>query len=75
MGALNQEPSDSLDVEQGSEGTQSGGSRQRSVYPCNFRSAGRLSNENARALTTIHETFARHLASSMEAYLGTGVKI
>jgi flagellar motor switch protein FliM len=64
-----------MDMEQGSDGTQSGGSKQRSVYPCNFRSAGRLSNENARALTTIHETFARHLASSMEAYLGTGVKI
>jgi len=49
--------------------------RQRTVYSCNFRSAGRLSNENARALTSIHETFARHLASSLDAYLGTGLEV
>ena len=49
--------------------------RQRTVYSCNFRSAGRLSNENARALTSIHESFARHLATALDAYLGTGLEV
>ncbi|HUO00167.1 MAG TPA: hypothetical protein VMU69_28515, partial [Bradyrhizobium sp.] len=49
--------------------------RQRTVSGCNFRSASRLSNENARTLTAIHETFARLLASTLDAYLGTGVEV
>jgi flagellar motor switch protein FliM len=49
--------------------------RQRTVYNCNFRSAGRLSNENARSLTAIHETFARHLAIALDAYLGIGLEV
>jgi flagellar motor switch protein FliM len=49
--------------------------KQRSVYNCNFRSAGRLSNENARSLTSIHETFARHLTIALDAYLGTGLEV
>lgn len=52
-----------------------GNSKQRHVVNCNFRSAGRLSNENARALTTIHESFARHLASALDAHLGTGLEV
>ena len=51
------------------------GGKPRSVYPCNFRSAGRLSNENARAVTTIHETFARHLASALDLYLGAALEV
>jgi flagellar motor switch protein FliM len=51
------------------------GGKPRSVYPCNFRSAGRLSNENARALSTIHETFARHLASALDLYLGAALEV
>jgi flagellar motor switch protein FliM len=47
----------------------------RSVHPCDFRSAGRLSNENARSLSAIHETFARRLASALDAYLGTGLAV
>jgi len=47
----------------------------RTVQRCNFRSAGRLSNENARLLTSTHETFARHLTSALDAYLGTGVEV
>jgi flagellar motor switch protein FliM len=47
----------------------------RFVQSCDFRTAGRLSNENARALTAIHETFARHLASALDAFLGTGVEV
>lgn len=49
--------------------------RQRTIVNCNFRSAGRLSNENARALTGIQETFGRHLASTLDAYLGTGMDV
>jgi flagellar motor switch protein FliM len=47
----------------------------RTVVNCNFRSAGRLSNENARSLTSIHESFARHLATALDAYLGTGLEV
>jgi flagellar motor switch protein FliM len=46
-----------------------------SVYPCNFRSAGRLSNENARLLTAVHENFARLLASALDVYMGTLVEV
>lgn len=52
-----------------------GSEKQRTVQVCNFRSAGRLSNENARALTAIFETFARRLATSLDAYLGTGLDV
>lgn len=47
----------------------------RTIHACNFRSAGRLSNENARSLTAIHETFARQLASALDVYLGTAVEV
>jgi flagellar motor switch protein FliM len=55
--------------------TSNSAARQKTVHNCNFRSAGRLSNENARSLTSIHETFARLLASSLDAYLGTGLEV
>lgn len=51
------------------------GSQPRKVINCNFRSAGRLSNENARSLTAIHESLARRLATALDAYLGTGLEI
>src|ERR1035438_4508358 len=47
----------------------------RSVQPCNFRSAGRLSNENARALTAIHDAFARCLTDTLGEYVGADLKI
>jgi flagellar motor switch protein FliM len=49
--------------------------KQRTVHPCNFRTAGRLSNEHARLLSALHETFALRLASTLDAYLGTGVEV
>lgn len=55
--------------------SQDAASKPRSVYNCNFRSAGRLSNENARSLTAIHEAFARHMASTLDAFLGTGLEV
>jgi flagellar motor switch protein FliM len=45
------------------------------VLPCNFRSAGRLSNESARTLTTLHEVVARYLTNSLDVYLGTGLEV
>jgi flagellar motor switch protein FliM len=49
--------------------------KQRSVVNCNFRSAGRLSNENARSLTAIHETFARYLGNALDTYVGTTLEV
>lgn len=49
--------------------------KQRAVVNCNFRSAGRLSNENARSLTAIHETFARYLANALDTYVGTTLEV
>jgi len=40
--------------------------QQQVVHSCNFRSAGRLSNEDARTLTALHETFAFHLAGALD---------
>ncbi len=57
------------------QATRNPAGRQRTIYNCNFRSAGRLSNENARSLTSIHESFARHLATALDAYLGTGLEV
>ncbi len=48
---------------------------QRSVQPCNFRSAGRLSNESARALKTMHESLARNLMNTLDVYLGTALEV
>jgi len=45
------------------------------VQPCNFRSAGRLSNESARTLTALHEVLARNLTNSLDVYLGTGLEV
>jgi len=48
---------------------------QRAVHQCNFRAAGRLSNENARALTSIHEVMARQLSTMLDAFLGTELEL
>lgn len=48
---------------------------EKTIYSCNFRSAGRLSNENARSLTNIHEGLARSLANALDACLGTDVEV
>ena len=45
--------------------------RPRTIHSCNFRYAGRLSNENARTLTALHEKFALNVTTSLELYLGT----
>jgi flagellar motor switch protein FliM len=45
----------------------------RSIHSCNFRYAGRLSNENARTLTALHEKFALSVTTSLELYLGASL--
>ena len=49
--------------------------RPRTIHSCNFRYAGRLSNENARALTALHEKFALNVTNSLELYLGTSLRL
>lgn len=49
--------------------------KQRTIHNCNFCSAGRLSNEDARALTTIHENLAQNIASALDVYLGTAFEV
>lgn len=49
--------------------------QQRSVYSCNFRTAGRLSNEDARAMTELHERVAQLIANALDSYLGTSVDV
>jgi flagellar motor switch protein FliM len=47
----------------------------RAIHSCNFRYAGRLSNENARAMTALHEKFALNVTTSLELYLGTSLQL
>jgi len=41
------------------------------VLKCNFRSAGQLSNEQKRNITSLHEAFARDTAKALGMYLRT----
>jgi len=47
----------------------------RNIQSCNFRSAGRLSNENVRALTALHEKFAVNVANSLGLFLGASLRL
>ena len=47
--------------------------RPQLIRACDFRSAGRLSNESARALTVVYELVARNLAGSLSNYFGTNL--
>jgi flagellar motor switch protein FliM len=75
VSVLSQEQIDAMVKMSQEGGPKKAGDKQRSVFPCNFRSAGLLSNENARSLSAAHETFARYLASTLDAYLGTGLEV
>lgn len=55
--------------------TNSGTSRQRMIHLCNFRYAGRLSNENARFLSALHEKFAMSVSNALEVYLGASLRV
>jgi flagellar motor switch protein FliM len=56
-------------------GRRTGEAVEKTVQPCNFRSAGRLSNESARALKTLHESLARNLMNTLDVYLGTALEV
>jgi flagellar motor switch protein FliM len=75
VSALSQQEIDAMVKASHQSGPGKSGTKQRSVQSCNFRSAGRLSNENARTLTALHETFARNLTNALDAYLGTGLEV
>lgn len=47
----------------------------RAVHSCNFRYAGRLSNENARTLSALHEKFALNVTTALELYLGATLRL
>lgn len=49
--------------------------RTPTILPCNFRSAGRLSNESARTLTSLYEVMSRNLTNTLDVYLGTGLEV
>lgn len=49
--------------------------KMRSIHKFDFRLVGRLSNEDARSLTLLHETFARNLSIALDAYLRTGLEV
>ncbi len=60
---------------QAAQPEQQGKRKSRTVYKCDFRSSGRLSNENSRSLNAIHEGFAQHVSSALDAYLGTSCEV
>jgi len=49
--------------------------RTRMIHACNFRYAGRLSNENARFLTALHEKFGLNVTTALELYLGASLNL
>jgi flagellar motor switch protein FliM len=52
-----------------------GGRHEKSIEPCNFRSAGQLSNESARVLTSMYEILARNVMNTLDVYLGVALEV
>jgi flagellar motor switch protein FliM len=69
--ALSQEDIDALFQAQSSDGS---GPRQ-AVTAYDFRRSDRIPKEQIRALRSVHDTFARGLASSLSAYLRTYITV
>ena len=74
MSTLSQNPVESADVTPQLDAEQTP-LKARSVYKCNFRTAGKLSNENARAVSTMHEEIAQLVAGTLDRYLGTAPEV
>jgi flagellar motor switch protein FliM len=51
------------------------GAKARSIHSCNFRAAGRLSNEDARAVIALHETVANYIYAAFDALFGTSLDV
>jgi flagellar motor switch protein FliM len=47
----------------------------KSVERCNFRLAGRLTNEDARLLTATHEPIAEQIGAALEASIGAELQV
>ncbi len=62
-------------TEMQSAGQENGSAREPQILPCNFRSAGRLSNDSIRHLRTMHDTFARNVAHSLDLFLGSPLEM
>ena len=45
------------------------------ILPCNFRSAGRLSNDSIRHLRSMHDAFARNTSHSLDLFLGSPFQV
>lgn len=45
------------------------------IVRCNFRSAGRLSNDSTRHLRTMHDGFARHVSHALDLFLGSPLEV
>ena len=57
------------------KGTRESSEKAKSVHACNFRTAARLSNEDARGLTTLHEGFALRLSTAFDTHFSTPVEV
>jgi flagellar motor switch protein FliM len=51
------------------------GPKARSIHSCNFRAAGRLSNEDARAVIALHETVAKYIAAAFDALFDASLDV
>lgn len=51
------------------------GAKQKNIASCDFRSAARISNEDARVLTALHESFARTLAAALDGFVEKGLAV
>jgi flagellar motor switch protein FliM len=75
LNSPNQEQEEVTAMPSQQSGTRHVAGKPRSIQNCNFRLAGRLSNEDTRSLTAIHETLARILSGALDAYLGTALEV
>lgn len=50
-------------------------SAEPTIASCNFRSAGRLSNESTRHLRTLHDGFARNVSHALDLFLGSPLDV
>src|SRR5689334_21464846 len=66
---LNQEEIDAMVQATRTKGGNGDTPEERSIKRCSFRQSGQLTGEQTRALTALHEAFARNLSLSLGAYL------
>jgi flagellar motor switch protein FliM len=66
---LNQEEIDAMFRVASKQGVKPAAPSGKKVEPWNFRKVGQISREQLRAISTLHEAFARNLTHSLGAYL------